>query len=129
MRDRFWFMAVVALQALSLAGMIGYKPLILESGQTITLETAPRDPRDPMRGDFVRLNYLISNLDLGGQALIQGKVLSISGARARVEYGIESYFIPEGTGREVEQEIREAKGMEVVVDDKGNAVLKGPAKQ
>jgi uncharacterized membrane-anchored protein len=38
----------------------------------------------------------------------------------RVEYGIESYFVPEGTGREVE---RTAKFAQIRVGKKGDAIL------
>jgi len=41
----------------------------------------------------------------------------------RVSYGIEEYFIPEGTGQNVDFMGRDAKAI-VVVDEDGNAVLK-----
>ncbi|MDQ1276060.1 MAG: hypothetical protein QG610_1635 [Euryarchaeota archaeon] len=45
----------------------------------------------------------------------------------RVEYGIESYFVPEGRGREIESQQwtgREEVDVKVVVDKYGNAVVK-----
>ncbi|WP_410510074.1 GDYXXLXY domain-containing protein [Methanosarcina hadiensis] len=45
----------------------------------------------------------------------------------RVEYGIESYFVPEGRGREIENQQwtgREGVDVKVVVDKYGNAVIK-----
>lgn len=44
----------------------------------------------------------------------------------RVEYGIESYFVPEGRGREIESQQwtgREGVDVKVVVDKYGNAVI------
>lgn len=49
-----------ALQLLVLAYMAGERELILRTGRTIYLRTAPLDPRDAFRGDFVRLDYEIS---------------------------------------------------------------------
>lgn len=44
-----------------------------------------------------------------------------------VEYGIESYFVPEGRGKEIESQQwtgRERVDVKVVVDKYGNAVIK-----
>ncbi len=50
-----------ALQVLVLAWMAGERELILHAGRTVYLRTAPIDPRDPFRGDFVHLDYEISH--------------------------------------------------------------------
>ena len=50
-----------ALQFLVLAYMAGERELIFRTGQTIYLRTAPIDPRDVFRGDYVRLDYEISH--------------------------------------------------------------------
>ena len=42
--------------------MIGIKQWTLNTGTPVLLETQPIDPRSLFRGDFVRLNYTISNL-------------------------------------------------------------------
>jgi uncharacterized membrane-anchored protein len=43
-----------------------------------------------------------------------------------VRYGIESFFVPEGTGRELEALVREKKlSALVAVDGDGNAGIKG----
>lgn len=44
-------------------------------------------------------------------------------AQAEVEYGIESYFVPEGTGRKIEQASGKLK-VRVAVDPSGNAAIK-----
>jgi uncharacterized membrane-anchored protein len=52
------------LLTLPLLGMIGKKQWTLETGIPVLLETQPIDPRSLFRGDYVRLNYTVSNLDL-----------------------------------------------------------------
>ncbi len=44
----------------------------------------------------------------------------------RVEYGIESYFVPEGRGREIETQQWKGKGVDVrvILDRWGNAIIK-----
>lgn len=53
---------VVVMQVLALAFMAGEREWIARTGRTVVLRTAPLDPRDPMRGDYLRLNYEISNV-------------------------------------------------------------------
>jgi len=49
-----------------------------------------------------------------------------TGAQVRVRYGIESYFVPEGQGRKLEDLAREKKlATLVAVDSRGNAAIKG----
>lgn len=67
--------AAVLLQLLALAGMAGKRETIRAYGEKIYLRSAPIDPRDPFRGDFVRLSYDLSNVkesDMRG-TLIQRK--------------------------------------------------------
>jgi uncharacterized membrane-anchored protein len=46
--------------------------------------------------------------------------------RFSIEYGIESFFVQEGVGLEYEKAVRnKSLSAEVVVDSKGNAMLKG----
>ena len=59
------FILVVALQVLALAGMVLYRERWLAGGTKILLKTQPVDPRDLFRGDYVRLGYEISSLDVG----------------------------------------------------------------
>jgi uncharacterized membrane-anchored protein len=61
MRYRLAIGAVI-LQVLVLAYMAGEREWILRTGRTILLRTAPIDPNDPMRGDYVRLDYEISRV-------------------------------------------------------------------
>ncbi|MCX5702591.1 MAG: GDYXXLXY domain-containing protein [Candidatus Omnitrophica bacterium] len=58
---------------------------------------------------------------------IRGKVGYCYRKELGVIYGIESYFVPEGEGREIERNIRREKSsvnVEAVVDSKGNALIK-----
>lgn len=52
------------LQVLLLTGMIAYRQYWVSTGERILLRTAPVDPRDIFRGDYVQLSYEITNLDL-----------------------------------------------------------------
>ena len=61
---RLKFALIVILQAALLVGMIGYRQHWVDTGQRVLLRTEPVDPRDLFRGDYVRLSYDISNLDL-----------------------------------------------------------------
>jgi uncharacterized membrane-anchored protein len=53
---------LAALQVAALAYMAAQREWVLRTGRTIYLRTAPVDPRDVMRGDYVRLVYPISRV-------------------------------------------------------------------
>ena len=60
-------------------------------------------------------------------AFLKGTVMSADKTHCRVEYGIESWFVPRGKGPELEREGRRSDRQlvaEVVVDTQGHAVLK-----
>ena len=59
---RLVIIGVVALQLATLAWMAGEREWVLRTGKTVWLRTAPIDPQDPMRGDYVRLNYEIGTV-------------------------------------------------------------------
>jgi len=61
MKKSFVILAVI-LQLVVLAYMAGGREYILHNGKVIHLRTAPIDPRDMFRGDYVRLNYEISRI-------------------------------------------------------------------
>jgi len=54
--------AAAALQLLVLAYMAGEREVVLHTGRTIYLRTAPIDPQDLFRGDYVTLSYEISRV-------------------------------------------------------------------
>ncbi len=57
----FWL--AVVLQVLILLGMVGRYAYTISTGRPIMLKTAPIDPWDIIRGEYVRLNYAISGLN------------------------------------------------------------------
>ncbi|AVA21418.1 GDYXXLXY domain-containing protein [Rhizobium sp. NXC24] len=61
---RMWIaaMIVAALQTAILGYMVGERAWGLRSGVEVLLKTAPIDPRDLLRGDYVTLNYDISRV-------------------------------------------------------------------
>ena len=66
---RWKFILFVLLQVALLVGMIAYRQYWVATGERILLRTAPVDPRDIFRGDYVSLRYDISTLDLDGLGL------------------------------------------------------------
>lgn len=62
MTRRRWVILAVAAQLLVLLWMAGEREWILRTGQIVYLRTAPVDPRDLFRGDFVRLRYEINSV-------------------------------------------------------------------
>jgi uncharacterized membrane-anchored protein len=75
MRKIFIVLAVL-MQILVLIYMAGEREYILRYGKIIYLRTAPIDPRDLFRGDYVRLNYEISSIAAGSLPLDDtGKML------------------------------------------------------
>ena len=146
-----------------IGGFIGYKEYTLRTGQEVLLGTMPVDPRDLFRGDYVILDYEISNVNLNSVSsdrtdfkpgdriyvtlsvdnenyalasgvysvipqddlFIRGIVKNIRNNHVAIEYGIESYFVPEGEGREIERQIwRGDVDAKVVIDKQGRAVIK-----
>ena len=63
---RWKFAFFVLLQVALLVGIIAYRQYWVATGEKILLRTAPVDPRDIFRGDYVSLRYDISTLDLDG---------------------------------------------------------------
>ncbi len=166
----------IAFQFLVLGYMAANQELIRTRGRTVYLKTAPVDPRDLFRGDYVRLSYEISTVsknllrgdlpqhmeDKGYKVytvlktepdrtaeilyvtdrkpeqgiFIRGRIaqnwrLRSSGRAVGIHYGIESYFVQQGKGLEMERkrggpgDVQIPMEMAVAVDQKGSAVIKG----
>ena len=178
------FGLLVALQVLLVLALVGWKQWTVWTGQTIWLRSAPMDPRDLFRGEYVALEHDISRLDEGvfyrsGESgisseswvkrlrvgdvvyvslqrdggywvvdgvseerpsdavvFLRGRVRDVRPRReqpdfvpwsARVEYGIESWFLPRGRGPELERAARDKGKMlavQVRVDSNGRGVLR-----
>jgi len=58
------FIIIVLIQIALLAGIIGYREYWIALGEKVLLRTAPVDPRDLFRGDYVQLSYEITILEL-----------------------------------------------------------------
>jgi uncharacterized membrane-anchored protein len=59
------FAAAALVQAGLIAVMVQDRVRVLRAGTEVTLQTRPIDPRDFLRGDYVVLNYEISNVPAG----------------------------------------------------------------
>jgi uncharacterized membrane-anchored protein len=65
MRHRRWFWGAIALQVLVLISLVGIHGYTLATGRPVMLKTAPVDPWDPLRGEYINLSYEISRLEQG----------------------------------------------------------------
>ncbi len=151
---------IILLQGAWIGYQVYSNETLLQNGETVKLELRPVDPRSLLQGDYVELNYTISQLEDSsidengpitivlrkdakgihqyagiykyqgewntpydpkeGDVLLNGKVTKPWGNANQITYGIEHYFIPEGTGLDIEGKVKYAI---VKVSDKGNAIL------
>lgn len=156
---RYKLVIAAVLLALAQIGFLGWmiagRATILRHGKEVLLKVEPVDPRDLLRGDYVRLGYDISrievekiaNLPQGELATAEGPIVvrlkkdadgywratsawlgtaatqagadevdivghvsdgwSLTpGSTISVDYGIERYYVPEGEGLAIEEEMR-----------------------
>jgi uncharacterized membrane-anchored protein len=131
---------VLGLQSAWILGTAFVQEHGLAVGTVVLLETQPVDPRDLLRGDYITLNYKISDVPLSafspqytnalmpgttvyvaleprdafyavakastepispenGQVILRGRARSSwNTSMAHLEYGLEKYFVREGTG-------------------------------
>lgn len=126
------------------------KEAIIADGDLILLELAPVDPRSLMQGDYMELNYAISNTNfkdtipkrgfcvvtldkngVGNKVRFQAKKEPLNPDEYLIEYtsrkwrgvniGAESFFFQEGEAEKYEK----AKYGAVKVNKKGNSLLVG----
>ncbi len=145
--------AAVLLQVLVLGVMILGRTVPYIGAKTVLLQVVPIDPRDLFRGDYVTLGYDISRLsgrtyqpgqpvfvtlvpDADGRHYHAGEFLTEppasgifirgkAGAYGRATYGIESYYVQEGTGHDYENAVRtQHLWAEVALDHHGNPALR-----
>src|SRR6516225_7545931 len=57
-----FFIFILALQTLWLLGTVAMQEYALAHGRIVLLETQRVDPRDLLRGDYLMLNYKISDV-------------------------------------------------------------------
>jgi uncharacterized membrane-anchored protein len=182
MRPRVWLAAILVclLQTGAIAAIIVNRAMLLTQGREIVLNVTPVDPRDLLRGDYVRLGYAISQIpgslasrreDSGRSIFVtlerkgppeDGKWVPVAASpeppaapgaenkiilrgamlwpwtslpsdeashnitTVHVDYGIETYFVPENTGHDLEQATRDGAVKAVIsVDRDGHAAIKG----
>lgn len=174
---RFW--AAMLVQSALIVAVPFQSAITYATGQTVTIQTAPVDPYDFIRGYSQTLSFDISRAESlralpGGrdvfgrsdytdlliyvvlqapeadqaegdmpavwepvavrldrpESLLQNQV-ALKGRYdgGRVQYGLETYYMPEAQRDDINQQIREVQGsgmqafvVDVKVDDKGNSV-------
>jgi uncharacterized membrane-anchored protein len=145
--------AAVVFQLFILVAMILGRTVPYVRAHTVLLQVEPVDPRDLLRGDYVTLGYAFSRVPAGnyqaGQAvyvrLISGAdgrhyraggflgeppasglfIRGTAQSNGRATYGIESYYVQEGTGHDYENAVRSRKlWAEVAIDGGGNPALR-----
>jgi uncharacterized membrane-anchored protein len=157
------YAAIAVLPLLTLLWVPITNFVTLYAGESVLLEVIPVDPRDFLRGDYVILDYKISDIpsDLVPPDLADdwgeydekrdvcvalekdsdgiGRVKGVSAKRPgglylkgslnryfTVRYErINAYYVPEGTGREIEDKIRESNVLADLRVLRGSAVIKG----
>lgn len=97
--------------------------LTWKDGETIFVELAP------IRDDWQAIAAFHDDTEpTPGNKIIRGKIDYLDETRnvARVNYGIERYFVPEGEGRALEdQRNKRALSVDVVLASDGEAAIKG----
>lgn len=143
--------AVVAAQVIGLVVFASVRQVALTQGKEVTLQTVPVDPRSLLQGDYAILDYEIAELHewlkdrpTGSEVFVllqecgdvwcgtqqsvhepKPKQVYIRGRineRGRIDFGIGTFFVPEGTGSIVER----SRDVKVVVSlsSSGNSVIK-----
>ncbi|MBT1154306.1 GDYXXLXY domain-containing protein [Aminobacter anthyllidis] len=187
MMARYKLVVAAIVLALAQIGFLGWmivgRAAILRDGKEVLLKVEPVDPRDLLRGDYVRLGYDISrievekiaNLPQGEAATAEGPIIvrlkkdadgfwratsawlgaattpapgdevdllgqvssgwSLTpGSTISVDYGIERFYVPEGEGLAIEEEMRKRNsgaepelrsfGIKVAVAEDGSGQIK-----
>jgi uncharacterized membrane-anchored protein len=157
------YAAVAALPLIALLWVPIVNFAVLFAGESVLLETLPVDPTDFLRGDYVTLNYKISEMpgsliipqditasrryserrtvyvalekDADGVGHAKDVTLARPGGLylkgslyrySNIEYdGINAYYVPEGTGREIERSINDSNVLVDLRVLRGHAVING----
>ena len=177
-KRRLLFLGPLLFWIVSIGGFILIKQNHLSQGKAFYFKTAPVDPRDIFRGDYVNLSYEISNIrvdplimkvddsvknlrpgdtiyvmvtndvplylnnelkytsrwyDIKTQSPLDGDFITgrvesafVDGNDVldlRVKYGIESYFVPEHKGLEIEKSVGKDLYGKVILDKNGVGLL------
>jgi len=98
-------------------GRLGVGRLALSPGQAVYV---------PLRldGRYALASGIRTTPPEDGALYLKGRVQSVAGQAVQVEYGIESYFVPEGQGRALEQVRGKTLDVVAAVDQAGSAAIK-----
>lgn len=102
---------------------------------TLDLNKIPADYVDFKTGDKIYLTLdkkngygvpakIYRNSPESEELFLKGIVKDVRGKRLTVEYGIESYFVPEGKGKEIERVRGRTLDVKASIDKFGNAAIK-----
>ncbi len=142
---------ILSAWVIVIATMVAMNEYTLRTGEIVLLKTVPIDPRDLIKGDYVILDYEISKLypyefeegttvytildvDKGSGEAYRDRVttkkpysyiLYMKGIveDGRIKYGIEQYYVKEGTGKEIETKLRDKTLVEVAIDKHGSVKI------
>jgi uncharacterized membrane-anchored protein len=151
-----------------LGGMIVGHAWPLWTGRTVTMKVTPVDPRDPFRGEFVRLGTAANRLRVAAAGLpptgdtrivvrplgdgledptrgsvvyvqlqpaatgdylpatisttpvadalnLRGRIRYVNQRDLEVDYGLDAYYVQEGTGPVLEQALRDGRNVQIEV--------------
>ena len=145
----FW--ATVAGQIVLLLAFIAVKENTLHTGTSVLLQTVPIDPLSLLQGEYVVLDYEIAELPENRRGAASGTIVYVTlrespsglwrasrysntqpdtdqlfikgttNERKRLEFGIDTFFIPEGTGHIIERS-RDVKVL-VAINSNGTAAI------
>ncbi len=149
LRFRLIFAAIALGQVFVVLGFVADREYDLRSGGEVVLQALPVDPRSLFQGDYAILTYEISRPPIGMEAepgdtvfvrlqegpevwravayestrpgdgtFIRGEL----GGDGNIDFGLGTFFVPEGTGHVVEQ----AGDLKVIVslDESGSSIIK-----
>lgn len=72
-----YVIAIIAIWLVIIAFMVGSNEYTLITGREVLLKTAPVDPRDLFRGDYVILNYDINRVKYPGKHFKRGETVYV----------------------------------------------------
>jgi uncharacterized membrane-anchored protein len=140
---------IAALAALLVAVplvLVGWNEWRRHGGEHVLIQVEPVDPYDPFRGEYVALSYRISRVPHPDADVVYVPLhregIAWTGSRAvaarpasgtfirgrvhegRIDFGIETFFVQEGTARRYENALFDRRlYADVVLHDDGSAQL------
>jgi uncharacterized membrane-anchored protein len=141
--------SIAALAAALVAvplGLAGWSEVRKHTGKHVLIQVQPVDPYDPFRGEYVALSYRISRVPHPDTDVVYVPLrrdgIAWTGSRAvaerpesgtfirgrvhegTIDYGIETFYVQEGTARRYENAILDRRlYADVVLHDDGSAQL------